>query len=59
MEFLCSFCHQPIRLKDGGSAFIYSQILMHLERCKSKPPKVTSAEIVLMANDLTNQATGW
>jgi hypothetical protein len=59
MEFVCTFCRQPIRLKTGGSAFIYSQILMHLERCSSRPPKVTGAEVVLIANELMNKAIGW
>jgi hypothetical protein len=59
MEFVCTYCRERIRIKDGGSAFLYSQILLHLERCKSRPPRATSAQIVLLANDLMNKVLGW
>jgi hypothetical protein len=59
MQFLCSFCRQSVRFKSGGSAFVYSQILIHLEKCRSKPPRMTKARVVLIANDLTNEVVGW
>jgi hypothetical protein len=59
MEFVCSFCRQSIRLQNGGSAFIYSQIVRHLNGCGSKPPKIKMPQLVVIASEITNKVVGW
>ena len=52
----CPFCSKSLWLKPGGSAFLFSQVLMHLRTCTSRPATSTHSELIVISLDLADKA---
>jgi hypothetical protein len=52
----CPFCSKSLCLKPGGSAFLFSQVLMHLRTCASRPATSTHSELIVICLDLADKA---
>ena len=53
----CPFCRCQLAIRAGSTAFIYSQVGLHLIRCPRRLSG-TRAEIWLIAERLTSEAIG-
>jgi hypothetical protein len=49
----CPFCRDEMSIKQGGSAFVYSQIVNHLRPCPARPQDDVHATVWVLASTLT------